>query len=84
MDKKDPYKVSIDFDKTSNAWMRNKKKIQKGYYIYCCGKERTNGKYCRRSPWFLKLSKNCYFVHEGGWGLCTYHERQNNIIKNDK
>jgi hypothetical protein len=75
MSDKKELEVNIDFDGASKAWMRNKKKMKGGYYKYCCGHKRTNGKYCRKNPWYWKRAISCYNWETSGWGLCTHHKR---------
>jgi hypothetical protein len=41
--------VNIDFNEASNLWNANKKKIKNCCYNYVCGKELSNGCYCKKS-----------------------------------
>jgi hypothetical protein len=56
--------VNIDFDEASRLWNSNKKKISKCCYEYVCGRELTNGLFCKRKIngfqycWIHKPKKN--------------------------
>ena len=41
--------VVIDFDEASRAWNANKKKTGNGCYVYVCGAQLKNGKFCQNS-----------------------------------
>eukprot|EP00164_Ancoracysta_twista_P000110 GFYU01000158.1.p1 GENE.GFYU01000158.1~~GFYU01000158.1.p1 ORF type:complete len:134 (-),score=24.77 GFYU01000158.1:102-503(-) len=44
-----PHVSDVDFTKSSECWMRNKKKLKGGFYTYVCGvKRRTKNGYCRK------------------------------------
>ena len=53
------YLVNIDFDEASEAWNRNKKKVDQSY-VYICGKCTKNGTYCQNKRY--KNLDSCY-VH---------------------
>lgn len=68
------YEVNIDFDEASKKWRRNKKAKRGGYFIYCCGSLKSNGKYCRKPPWYFKgIKKGFLEKKDYGKSLCTWH-----------
>ena len=80
--------MKINFDEASKVWMRNKKYLGNGAYMYICGKKRINHKgYCRKYPIATqklhKLEKDpsskfylagLKTTHMGNtWGNCPVH-----------
>jgi len=44
------YKVDIDFDEASQAWMENKIHAGNGTFVYVCGATTQKGGKCRKTP----------------------------------
>ena len=66
------YTVDIDFDDASKEWMKNKKKIGDGSYIYVCGVNTKQDKPCQNKP--VKGKCNC-----------SVHKKYNsNIYQNER
>ena len=55
----------IDFDEAHTEWIKNKKKIGNGTYVYICGKPLKNGVLCKNID-----TKNGCSIH-------TFWEKQN-------
>lgn len=47
---KPPYSVEINFDKASEAWHKNKKKLSSGCYKYICAADTIKGTPCQKKP----------------------------------
>ena len=50
------YKISIDFDESSIAWRKNKKRSGSGFQ-YICGHIRKNGKICKKDTKTVSIIK---------------------------
>ena len=44
------FKVEINFDEASDAWMQNKRSIGNGMYKYCCSATTKSGVKCKNKP----------------------------------
>ena len=44
------YEVNIDFDKASQAWLANKRKLPNSMYKYICLGKTVSGGECKRKP----------------------------------
>lgn len=57
------YEVDIDFDEASEAWKKNKKRLENGNYRYICGYDTHKGNQCQNKPSILSIN-----------GYCSKHE----------